>query len=143
MKNKRTVSIKDPRLRRFRDNLRLLIFKAVSVEWKRYFDERRKLNTDLDGNYRNLSGSKKSRVAELTVKMNQITNFREESIIQCPACRKINRDMTFNLRLKQWYCSQCYKEMAELYYQWRRKEGSVEKLTFDDFNEEFYETFLG
>jgi len=142
MKKKRTISINDAKLRKVRDNLRLVLFKAVSVEWRMYFDERHKLSTDLNGNIRNLSESKKPRAVELTKRMNEIDMLMEKSIIQCPACKMIDKDMTFNPELKQWYCTQCYREMGELYYLWQRKEGRAKKLEFDDFNEEFYETFL-
>ena len=78
----------------------------------------------------------------LTDKMNAITALRESSVIQCPACDKIDRDMTFNPELGEWYCTQCYKDMGELYCLWQKKEGRAKKLLFDDFNEEFYKTFL-
>lgn len=140
MKKKRTVSIKDPRLRRIRNNLRLLLLELTSAQLKRYFEERHKLHMDLDGNYRNLSESKKPRASELTKKMREIDILRDRSIIRCPSCRMNDRDMTFNPELKQWYCVQCYREMGEFYYQ--QKEARAKGLEHDDFNEKFYETFL-
>ena len=142
MKKKRTISIRDPKLRRIRGNLRLLLIQETNAQLKLYFDESHKLSTDLSGNIRNLSESKKPRAAELTRKMSEINRMVEESIIQCPVCRKIDRDMTFNPELKEWYCTECYKDMSDLYYEWQRKEGRAKKLMYDDFNEEFYKTFL-
>lgn len=143
MKKKRTISINDPKLRKIRDNLRVLLSKAASTEWRKYFDERHKLHMDLNGNYRNLSNSKKPRAAELTKKMREIHKFEEISIIQCPVCKRIDQSMTFNPELKQWFCTKCYKDMGELYYEWQRKEGRALKLLYDDFDEGYYKTFLG
>ncbi len=140
MKKKRTISIKDPKLRKIRNNLRLLLIRATSAEWRKYFDEQHRLNTDLDGNIRNLSESKKPRTAELTRKMNEIKRIVEASIIQCPVCRKIDKDMIFNPELKEWYCIQCYRGMGEFYYQ--EKEARAKGLVHDDFHEDFYKTFL-
>jgi len=120
----------------------LLLFEAVSTQWRLYFGEQHKLNRDLDGNFRDMNKSEKSRAAELTKRMNEIDLLREGSIVQCPVCRKIDKDMTFNPVLKEWYCVQCSQEMVELYHLWQRKEGRAKKLIFDDFNEEFYKTFL-
>jgi hypothetical protein len=140
MKKKRTISIKNPKLRKVRDNLRLLLLEATTVQWRKYFDERHRLNTDLNGNIRNLSESKKPRAGELTKKMREIDMLEERSIIRCPACRKIDRDMTFNPELKQWYCTQCYREMGEFYYS--QKEARAKGLVHDDFHEGYYKTFL-
>ena len=109
----------------------------------KYFDESHKLCTDLNGNIRNLSDSKKPRAAELTRKMSEINRIRDASIIQCPVCGRIDLDMKFNPELKQWFCTACYKDMSELYYEWQRKEGRAVKLLYDNFDEEYYKTFLG
>ena len=142
MKKIRTITIKDSRLKKIRNNLRLLLFEALNTELQKYFVEQRRLNRDLYGNFKKMSKLEKQRAGELTRKMRKITIFLEKSIIQCAACRKIDQDMTYNLVLKQWYCTECYKDMCELYYEWQRKEGRAKKLEFDDFNEEFYKTFL-
>ncbi len=140
MKKKRTISIKDPKLRKIRNNLRLLLSKAASVQWRLHFDEQHKLNTDLNGNFRNMSESKKQKAAELTEKMRKIHILRDKSIIQCPVCKRIDRDMTFNPEFKEWYCTQCYKDMGEFYYQ--EKEARAKGLIHDEFGEEFYKAFL-
>ncbi len=140
MKKKKTIVIKDSKLKKIRNNLRVSVIQGANSQLKLYFDERHRLSTDLNGNIREISESKKARTVKLTRKMSEINRNIDASIIRCPACRKIDRDMKFNLELKQWFCSKCYKDMCELYYEWQRKEG---KVVFDNFDEEYYKTFLG
>ncbi|MBA7470833.1 hypothetical protein ES703_36115 [subsurface metagenome] len=48
--------------------------------------------------------------------------------------------MAFIPKLKQWYYEDCYNDMGVFYYQ--QKEARAKSLVHDDFNEEFFKTFL-
>ncbi len=93
MKSKRTIIIKDPDLRKIRNNLRSLIISACSVE------KAKALNTK--------NGDES--------KFWAIERPLRASILLCPACFQSDKDMTYNPVLKTWYCIDCYAKLKKGY----------------------------
>lgn len=115
MKKKKTIILWDPQLRRIRNNLRsVLISFAV--------DKKNKISSNYQW--------KKSEISEIL----------NRSICMCPSCSKSNQDMTFNPKLKEWYCTECYKLIQDDYKQ--RKVLRAKGEDYGDFREEFYKTFV-
>jgi len=108
MKKKRTIVIKDPYLRRIRNNLRDLLISACSVKQSKIQDEKEKLmeNEDFFENekYRKLA-------KELNDQFWEIERPLKASILLCPACFKSDKDMTYNPVRKEWYCTECYAKL--------------------------------
>ncbi|MHA1329413.1 MAG: hypothetical protein ACTSRH_19230 [Promethearchaeota archaeon] len=90
MNRKYVLRIKNPRLRRFRDNLRKVLYLA----WQR---ELERLETLMDN-----------------IRENPYLSM-EKSIVYCQACWRIDMDMIYNPLMRMWYCSDCYRELHEIY----------------------------
>lgn len=102
MKKKRTISIKNPKLQKFRNNLRSLLLDYGYDEIERL---RKIYNTTNDENMQGI----------LMDKRIEVDRIIRASICQCASCSKSVSDMTFNPHLKEWFCAQCYKESHEFY----------------------------
>jgi len=86
MKIKRTIIIKDPHLKKIRNNLRRVIISACSVE------KSKSLDTE--------TGDES--------KFWAIERPLRASILLCPACFQSDKDMIYNPVRKEWYCLECY-----------------------------------
>lgn len=116
MKKKRTVKINHPKLRRIRNELRLLLTERKSARMNEILDKKWELKQTKgfwDKNhpeYENLH--KLSR--ELSCQENDLSYAYSASIIKCPVCMRIDKDMTYNPVLEKWYCTECYKKNKKL-----------------------------
>ena len=121
MNKKRTIIIKDPCLRKIRDNFRNLIISACSAEMSKIHDEKERLmkNEDFYENekYRKLS-------KELNDQYWAVERPFRASILYCHVCGKTNKDMTYNPVRKTWYCTECYEKL---------KKGNIERGTPEEF----------
>ncbi|MBY9021350.1 MAG: hypothetical protein KGD67_09840 [Candidatus Lokiarchaeota archaeon] len=115
MKKKKTIKIRNPRLRTIRNNLRSVLI-AFAVD---------KVN-EISSNYQR----DKSKIRKIL----------SRSICMCPSCSRSKEDMTFNLELKEWYCIECYKLVQYDYKQ--RKVLRDKGEDYGDFREEFYKSFI-
>lgn len=116
MKNKREISITNPKLRNIAQNFRKVWHEAVGAKIdllkasKRYIEA-----NDLEHKYRN-------------------------SILLCRTCHLLNGDRIYNPRLDQWHCPKCWNLQREFYISMmeKKKQGK----TLGDFNEESMSSFL-
>jgi hypothetical protein len=109
MKNGRTISIKDPRLQKMRNNLRLIILKECSRKQMEISDQEYAL-THEDGSSVRLSEEKIKILQNLSDKWWEIERPLRASIVKCATCGKHNRDMTYYKKSRTWYCVDCYKK---------------------------------
>ncbi|MBA7520555.1 hypothetical protein ES705_12651 [subsurface metagenome] len=56
-------------------------------------------------NYKNL----RKESQELSSQENNLRFAYKASIIKCPVCMSIDKDMTYNPVFKKWYCIECYE----------------------------------
>ena len=111
MKQKRTISIKDPKLRRIRDQFRVLLLRIGEAriieilnrmgelqESEGFWDEK-------SSNYKRLQ----KETQELSSQESDLNSAINSSIIYCPVCRTNDKDMTYNPISRRWYCVECYK----------------------------------
>lgn len=115
MKKKKVVKIKNPELRRIRDNLRNILLQAASKEWNRLFNEQDKVFIDSNGNPKKMSLEEKSIFHELQEKMDRIHHISKNSICDCATCSAIDRDMVYNPYMKTWFCTECYQLNQQFY----------------------------
>lgn len=111
MRDKRAIIIKDSRLRKIRNNLRLLWLKAMSAKWNRLFDEMDRLSKNDDGSIKSvkyMTPEDKARFRALQEEQSQLRSMADRSICKCVACAKANRDMVYNKAYDAWYCIECY-----------------------------------
>ena len=118
MKKKRTIAIKNPKLRKIRDNLRSILIQWKISQWNQLDDEYGKIHIDQDGKSRRrqdytLKEAEKVRI--LREKMSKLTDILRGSICECLTCGASYKDMTYNPVEKQWFCVDCYKTNQEYY----------------------------
>ena len=126
MKKKRTINISSLKLKKVRDSIRSIIYNSA-IDHEANLIERISIENDFE----------KSRVLEQ--EKQTLNQQLENSILQCPICNAIDKNMVFNPTLKCWFCSDCYKMMADEYY--ARKTARARGADHDDFNERFYKSF--
>ncbi len=109
MKNGRTISIKNPKLQKIRNNLRLIILKECSKRKMEIMDEEHDLTHDQNGNFISPGDDTIKILQGLTKKWWDIERPLRASIIKCPICSKHNKDMTYLRKTKTWFCVDHYK----------------------------------
>jgi hypothetical protein len=114
MKKQKSIIIKNPRIQRFRNNLRLLIRLAVYDEVDILRDEIRKL--DHIGKYSNgkfptEEEKKKSRI--LKEKESILWSNIHKSICYCRVCKEYDNNMIFFPHFNEWFCIDCYNTHYE------------------------------
>ena len=111
MKRAKTIVIKDPKLRKIRDNLRkILILECVARE-EEISARMRKLQLGKDGSLRSLSITEGEEISKLDVQLRKYMFSMRESICFCQMCHSSNKDMSYNPKLKRWDCVDCSKEL--------------------------------
>lgn len=108
MKNGKTISIKDPKLQKFRNNLRLIILKECAKRQMEISDQEHDLKHDKDGNYIGVSDETVTILQQLNDEWWEVERPLRASIVKCPGCNKHNKDMTYHRESRTWYCVQCY-----------------------------------
>ncbi|KKK43926.1 hypothetical protein LCGC14_0957690 [marine sediment metagenome] len=110
MKNGRTISIKDPKLQRMRNSLRLIILKECSKRQMEISDREYYLTHDKNGNYVRISEETSKILQNLSDKWWEIERPLRASIVKCATCGKHKKDMTYYKKSHTWYCVDCYKK---------------------------------
>lgn len=113
MKKKRTISITNPKLRRFRDSLRGIVSKVVIEEIGNTIKQKGEIIKELQQNSENNILYKKK--LELINKRDKLDTAWKNSICVCPVCGSRTSDMTFNPHLKAWFCVDCYEKNRQFY----------------------------
>ena len=111
MRKKRTITIKDPRLRKVRNGLRSVLMLAEAAEEKKILNKKQKLYK-VEGfwdeshiNYKKLSREAR----KLNSQKGGLNHAFKASIVFCPVCQEIDKDMTYNPVSNKWFCTECYK----------------------------------
>ncbi|HEC41084.1 hypothetical protein LCGC14_1603180 [marine sediment metagenome] len=110
MRDRRTIIIKSPQLRKIRNGLRDILLTAVRLEWKKIFDEMNKISRYSDGtkkSVKNMSLTEEAHFRRLQNKQSKLRNIADRSICKCITCGKGDRDMTYNKAYDSWYCTEC------------------------------------
>ena len=137
---KRCVVIKDPKLRRIRNNLREILIKAYQNTDIKLTSEIDAISRDSEGRLRmNRTPSENAELQKLKDMRSQINELTDKSICYCRACKQINKDMAYNPTLEEWYCVECYEEFRDYYYQQKIEKQKAKFL--GDYYEPFFETF--
>ncbi len=108
MKKHRKIIIKNPSLKKIRNNFRKIIQKAKSDEINNIIKKQRELLNQMKKEGKLIPElEEKSKILESRKQtLNRVFN---ESICICPICREIDKDMVYATRSKAWYCIDCYE----------------------------------
>jgi hypothetical protein len=101
MKNFRTITIKDPRIRQVRNNLRMIIALAC-------WDEIEFLMALRDSPTNNSLPSDKA--IELNSNILDLQEALRKSICICGTCHSFENDMIYFPSLTAWHCIKCYEK---------------------------------
>jgi hypothetical protein len=104
MNKKRIVIVKNPKLRHFRNALRVIIELSV-------YKEKHKLREEAH-NYE-LGNPIRKRIID---QENDLQRALVQSICMCPVCGSTSSNMIFNSYDKYWHCLECYN-FNQLFYQ--------------------------
>jgi hypothetical protein len=118
VKRKKTINIRNPTLRKIRDNLRALIITTSRDSQHKIYDEIEKLKTTSKSNNNN------DFLKDLYNREKIIEDALTASILLCPVCFKSDKDMTYNPVRKTWYCTDCYEVLQK---------GNIERGTPEEF----------
>ena len=111
MKDKRTIIIKNPSLQKIRNNLRIVLLKAINKELLRLLNERQKLEINSNNIRRSIDDLSPSELKKYRQIQEQESNLRESSyrsILMCVSCNQSDRSMVYNKAYNAWYCTECY-----------------------------------
>lgn len=146
MKHKRIIAIKDPRLRKIRNEFRNLWSAAESAEWNKLGDEMEELDFDEEGhrifiNERTPENLKYYRSLQDT-QSELRRNFRN-SICMCRSCGRADLDMYYNRSYRTWFCVECVKGIINGYANIITKKAlGTYYCGEDDDDNDFEESFL-
>lgn len=115
MKEKKTIVVKDPHLRKLRYNLRMIIIKAVSFEWNKLHTEEEQILYDDLGDAKRMDSLEIEQFRDIEQKKQFLRNIEDKSICLCPSCQRTDLDMTYNPKLETWFCTNCYG-ISKRYY---------------------------
>ena len=109
MKNGRTISVKDPRLQKIRNNIRLLILNECARRKSEITAQKHDLTHDKDGKIVRNSLEDDEVLQGLTDKWWDIERPLRVSAVKCAGCGKHDRDVTYHRKSRSWFCVRCYK----------------------------------
>lgn len=116
MKKKRTIKITHPQLTRIRNEFRSLLTEAKSTKMNEILDKKWELQQSSGFWDKTHPDYKKLRkeTEKLTSQENDLSYAYSASIIFCPVCMRIDKDMTYNPVLEKWFCTECYEKNKRL-----------------------------
>lgn len=148
MRDKRAIVIKDPQLQKVRNDLRIVLMKAVNKRLIELLHARERLRVSTNGVYRtidDLSPDELKQFRQLQDQESKLRDLADRSICYCVECKKPDRDMVYNKAYDAWYCTECYgmeRAYAKELQQKRAKTGGKPKGHEEKAIENHSKTFL-
>ncbi len=147
MKDKRKISVQNSNLRRFRNNLRNIIFEANVAILLKIREEMEEITTKSDGSNTyidSLAPKDLKKFRKLQSMHARFSDIGGRSICSCHACGKSDRNMIYNKPYVAWYCIECYDRNKNFYKRvlQERAEKGIAKADYDDFDEDYYKSFI-
>ncbi|MHA2195171.1 MAG: hypothetical protein ACXABO_06200 [Promethearchaeota archaeon] len=118
MRKKKTIIIKNPKLRKVRNNLRNLFLGWGSKQLDDLFNTRDKIERNEKGimkKFSELNEDEKEKIDDTTLRISRLRKIRDASICKCTVCGTSDKDMTYNPVKKEWFCVDCYKLNQDFY----------------------------
>ena len=105
--------VKNPKLRKIRNNFRNLILEAHKSIVHKLLDKRGKLSKYIFENPEKDTEAIHKQIGNLSREIQKNQRILNDSIILCPSCLKWDKDMTYNPVRKTWYCIECYEVLKK------------------------------
>jgi len=111
VKHGRIISVKNPKLRKIRNNLRRLFVEVYRSEFN-------KLQKKIDGILRtsedNLSSMDSNKLRKLSKQQDDLGLILKRSACICGMCRAHKEDMVWHAGWGEWWCLKCFKDEEEI-----------------------------
>ncbi len=140
MRKRKTIIIRDPKLRRIRNNLREVLIHEIVKREEKIFARKKKILYDEIGRFHDLNDKENNEVQRLNLEFRDYVFLLRDSICFCQGCRAADKDMSYNPTLKKWYCIDCCKEFQEEYKE--RRPFRIQEDDWDWNTEIFYRSFF-
>ncbi|MFX1592167.1 MAG: hypothetical protein ACFFB6_02055 [Promethearchaeota archaeon] len=118
MKKKKTIIIKNLKLRNIRNNLRNLLIEWKVRLWNQLNEEYISIHYNQEGKVRHskdYTSEEGKNVENIRKKMKELDDIMTDSIRKCTVCGAPDKDMTFNPVVKEWFCVDCYQLNQNFY----------------------------
>ena len=111
MKKEKTIVVRDPKLRKIRDNLRTILILESGAREEEITAQKRKILFDKDGNAQTLTVKEERKAIKLSLEYRKYLFSMRDSICFCQLCHSTDKDMSYNPKFKQWFCVDCSKDL--------------------------------
>ncbi len=108
MKKHKRVIIKNSKLKNVRYSLRTVIAEAYFEINDKLLKEKREIRKKFIEKGKSIKSAIEA-TKELESKIQQLSRTFEKSICICGVCRKMDKDMVYATRPKEWFCIDCYE----------------------------------
>ena len=147
MKHKRIITIKDPRLRKIRNEFRNLWLAAYGAEWRRLNDKLEDLSFDEDENILTIADMRRigtlERFRSLQKAQSDLDVALRRSICSCSSCGRADVDMYYNKPYNSWFCLGCVQKIINGYANIITKKAlGTYYCDEDDDDNDFEESFI-
>lgn len=110
MKHGRIISIKNPKLRKIRNNLRQLFIEVYRRELSKSRNRANRITKLSEGDTSSLDIKK---LRELNKQQNELGFILKRSTCICGMCRVQNEDIVWHAGWGEWWCLKCFKDEEE------------------------------
>ncbi len=143
MKDKRIISLKNPNLRKIRNEMRELLILARNTKRGKIRSEMKEISSNEEGDsipMDELTPSQLKRFRELQRLESKNKDIGRKSICLCYNCGKSDLDMYYNYPYRAWFCVECVNFLKSAHSKMRAKKIRGEYTC--DPNDEFGQSFL-
>jgi len=121
MKERKRIELKNPRLRKIRNNLRMLLREAYSDRLHKIYEITMKLLKDEP-----ISSEEKEFYDKFAKEEKKLRIAHNDSILFCPLCKSSEKDMVFQPYRRRWLCVEDFEDLMEKYD--RKKKSKLRKI---------------
>jgi len=111
MKREKTIVIRDPKLRKIRHNLRMILILESGAREKEITDQEKEILFDKDGKVQSLTIKEEEEAIKLALEYRKYLFSMRDSICFCQLCHSTDKDMSYVPKFKRWFCVDCSKEL--------------------------------
>lgn len=108
MKEKRTICVRDSRLRKIRYELRTLLVREANKRILNKITE--------EGNLRRSDEYSDEKYYKLYDQEIQLRKLLKASICSCATCSDMKKDHIFTPKTREWYCEKCLERLEKANY---------------------------
>jgi hypothetical protein len=120
MKKDKTIRIKDPKLRKIRNYLRIIIKKSVHDKQMEILDcIERFMHIMKYNNGKEPTTEEDEEAQKLSIERKKLENDLNRSIIYCQNCKSWDKDMRYFPNWAEWVCVDCYDDVVK---RWKHAE---------------------